>query len=304
MHTVSDRSPQVLFVDDDQLVRDTFCLFFSAEGWTFDAVADGRAALTALAAREYDLVITDLMMPEISGQQLIAQLRQQRPHQLVMVVTGAGSEEDERQLYRQGVAEVLHKPVDFSHLRSIVQTWMRVVRRSAAEAIQTRFAVCESGEYEFRTDEIANQEIEWSILNRLVEAKVIAPAVRLQLVLAYQEALTNAIEHGNLELPSAWKEEFDADHNDRFGKARRERLAIEPYASRKLWFRHRYTPQEIVLEIRDQGPGFTPAVPPREPRVDDEPLCHGRGMAIIKGSVDEVVYAEGGRHITLRKRLV
>ena len=304
MHGISDRSPQILLVDDDQLVRDTFCLFFSAEGWTFDAVADGRAALQALSVKEYDLIITDLMMPEISGQQLIAQVRQQRPNQLVMVVTGAGSDDDARALQRQGVAEILQKPIDFSQLRATIQTWMRVARRAEAEAALARFALVEGGEYQFRTDEIADCEVEWPLLNRLVDAKLMEPSVRLQLILAYQEALANAVEHGNLELSSAWKEEFDNEHNDRFGKTRRARLADPQYAGRIIWMRHTYRPGEITLEIRDQGPGFIPQKPEPEPVVESEPLCHGRGMAIMNGSMDEVVHAEGGRHIMLRKRLV
>ncbi len=125
-------------------------------------------------------------------------------------------------------------------------------------------------------------------------------AWRLRMELTLQEALANAVEHGNLELASSLKEELDPlTQVDRFTQLMRERMNDETFASRIVRVSCSLKPTEIEISITDQGLGFNYESRVKELAAED--ICHGRGIALMKASTDAVTYSEGGRCITFTK---
>ena len=110
----------------------------------------------------------------------------------------------------------------------------------------------------------------------------------------------NAIDHGNLELSSELREDGSGDSYRQIGD---ERIALEPYASRRVTLRALLTEDEIRYVITDEGRGFDPSTLP-DPR-DPENLLrpHGRGMMLIQNFMDSVSHNENGTEITMIKRL-
>jgi len=104
-------SNRVLIVEDDPDMRERLLSTLSVEGWDVDEAENGRVALGRLAKARPDLILLDLMMPEMDGFEFLAEFRKTSEYQAVpvVVVTGADlSEEDHRNL-NGGVETILNK---------------------------------------------------------------------------------------------------------------------------------------------------------------------------------------------------
>lgn len=79
----------VLVVDDEEGIRDLFRLTLAAAGYKVVEAKDGREAMARLREEPFDLLITDLVMPEREGIEMIETLRKQRPDLKIVAVSGA-----------------------------------------------------------------------------------------------------------------------------------------------------------------------------------------------------------------------
>jgi len=122
-----------LIVDDEPGLRQAMARAFTRSGFRCGLAADGLQARTLLAERQYDLVVTDLRMPEMNGHQLVVELLERDDRPVVIVVTGVTEPKIERDLRSRGVDELLFKPVDYVDL---VQRGLKHVK-SRAECIAT-----------------------------------------------------------------------------------------------------------------------------------------------------------------------
>lgn len=107
-----------LIVDDEPVIRQASARAFRTAGFLCDLANDGRTALELARDRRYDLVVTDLQMPEINGHQLSLEFLGQANRPVLIVVTGVLEERLERDLRARGVDEVFFKPVDYSIVAS------------------------------------------------------------------------------------------------------------------------------------------------------------------------------------------
>lgn len=111
---------RILVVEDEPLVRRAFVEYLSVDGHTVESAADGRAGLAQFRVGAFDLVLTDRALPELSGDQVAAAIRQLEPDLPVIMVTGFGdlmSQDGERP---EGVDLVVSKPVTLSALRQAI----------------------------------------------------------------------------------------------------------------------------------------------------------------------------------------
>jgi PAS domain S-box-containing protein len=106
------RGVRVLVVDDEPLVREVVCRMLEDSGYVALAAADGPSALELLGARAVDAVVLDLSMPGMSGVQVLAAIRAERPALPVIVVSGA--ERDRADAV--GASSFLAKPFHFDEL--------------------------------------------------------------------------------------------------------------------------------------------------------------------------------------------
>src|SRR5215475_2597249 len=86
-------SPRILIVDDEKVIREILSDFLAMEGYVVRAVEDGVAALKELRLRPYDLVISDLKMPNMGGLELLEQIAEQNLEVLTVIMTGFGTVE-------------------------------------------------------------------------------------------------------------------------------------------------------------------------------------------------------------------
>ncbi len=111
---------RVLLVDDEAMIREIMQELVANMGHQIDVASSGREALDFLATGRYDLLITDIGMPYMSGWQLAEQIKGVYPDMKVAVVTGWGDSVDAAQKTHHGVGYVLGKPVGREQLKNLI----------------------------------------------------------------------------------------------------------------------------------------------------------------------------------------
>jgi anti-sigma regulatory factor (Ser/Thr protein kinase) len=159
-----------------------------------------------------------------------------------------------------------------------------------------------SEEFLLSSRQFAENGISFSLLVKLELVGLLIDDQKKRVTVAFHEALVNAHEHGNLELRSEWRDEPGMNGLDLFSEMKKSRLEEEQYAERKLSIKLYFDGTFIVLQVRDEGPGYIP-VELRESSAGYGEASHGRGLKLIRHFMDDVDIREGGRLLELRKRL-
>ena len=111
---------RVMFVDDEEGVRQSWDRLLSEHGFDVTTATDGRVAVTELREHPMDVVVSDWRMPVMDGLELLAWVRQEQPETQFILLTGYGNEEVERMARELGVYEYLNKPISPEALAAIV----------------------------------------------------------------------------------------------------------------------------------------------------------------------------------------
>lgn len=109
----------ILIVDDDDAVRDVLYDLFADEHLCH-AAATAEQALAFIDEQPYDVVLTDISMPGLSGLELLSHLRQTRPGTPVIVISGIGDRTHAEGLMRLGAFDFLLKPFRLEEIESSV----------------------------------------------------------------------------------------------------------------------------------------------------------------------------------------
>jgi len=111
---------RILVVDDDESLRRVLQVQLEQEGYSVDSAASTQQAFSLLQLRWYDLVITDLKMPGLSGMELLKQVKSQYPQTVVIVLTAFGTVETAVEAVKAGAYDFLTKPVHPDELSLVV----------------------------------------------------------------------------------------------------------------------------------------------------------------------------------------
>jgi CheY-like chemotaxis protein/anti-sigma regulatory factor (Ser/Thr protein kinase) len=290
----------IVLVVDDSLIDRQLAGGLLRKDATLEIVYanNGQEALDAIARQTPDVIVTDMLMPEMDGLELISMVRQDHPAIPVVIMTAHGSEASAVQALRQGAASYVPK-------RNLATDLLRTVQDILTVAVQAR-----------------DQQ---RVLDRLKEAKsyfmiendpnVISPLIGfmqqclvrrklcdeigiIRVAVALREALDNAMNHGNLEVSSTLREGDDS----RFHRALHDRRQLEPYKSRRIHVHIHETPDEVYYSIRDEGPGFNPGTVPDPTEPANLEKVSGRGLLLIRTFMDHVAFNSTGNEITMIKR--
>jgi len=107
---------RILVVDDEQIIRESISFILRKEGYTVSEADNGKAAYNKLLVEPFDLVITDLEMPEMKGIELLEKIVQMNPQTSVIIITAYGSLETAIAALRAGASDYILKPVEFDEL--------------------------------------------------------------------------------------------------------------------------------------------------------------------------------------------
>src|ERR1700686_1991018 len=104
--------PSVLVVEDNDVERQITATTLREEGFQVDEAPNGMRAMEQLALGSFDVVLTDLMMPGMTGEELLAAVRQTYPGSQVVLLTAHGTIESAVKATKSGAFEYLTKPTD------------------------------------------------------------------------------------------------------------------------------------------------------------------------------------------------
>ena len=107
---------KVLVVDDEDIIRESLSYILSNEGYDVEEAENGKVAFEILKDRFFDLVITDLEMPEMKGTELLEEIKKMNIQTATIVITAFGSLETAITALRNGASDYILKPVEFDEL--------------------------------------------------------------------------------------------------------------------------------------------------------------------------------------------
>jgi CheY-like chemotaxis protein len=261
--------------------------------------ASGREALEILERERPDVILTDLIMPEVDGLELVQQVRGRFPSIPLILMTAFGSEEAAMRALRAGAANYIPKK-DLA--RDLVETVQQILRVAAGD--RHRRALSRCLEYRESLYVLDNDPVQIACLMELIQEEldglgILDRTVRVRVGVALQEALINALYHGNLEISSDLRQGDERA----FYEAAAERRNQPPFASRRIQVRVRIDQRAATFTIGDEGPGFDTSRVGRPIEPEDLFRIGGRGLLLIRTFMDEVAFNAAGNTITMIKRL-
>lgn len=115
----------ILTIDDEENIRTGLADNFELEGYNVKQASNGKEGLALISKGDIDLVITDLRMDGISGEEVVRHVTTENPGIPIIVLTGHGSIEDATSAIKAGAYDFLTKPLDLDHLNLIVKNALK-----------------------------------------------------------------------------------------------------------------------------------------------------------------------------------
>ena len=123
---------RILVVDDEQLVRDLLVSFLSSLGFVVETAQDGVEGMDKYLEGNFDLVLTDLSMPNMDGLELLKELREIDDEAVVLIITGYPTIGTAVEAIKQGAADYITKPFTLDEVK------IRIDRALGAKMLQGR----------------------------------------------------------------------------------------------------------------------------------------------------------------------
>jgi DNA-binding NtrC family response regulator len=118
----------ILVVDDEKNIREGLAKLLEMEGHRSIPAADGQEALAVLEQGEVDLVVTDLKMPNLPGEELLRRAQSVAPGLPVIILTGHGTIESAVQAMKEGAADYILKPIKMDEMEILIEKTLAVSR--------------------------------------------------------------------------------------------------------------------------------------------------------------------------------
>jgi DNA-binding response OmpR family regulator len=162
---------RILLVEDEPKIRDFILRALAGAGYETDSAPDGSAGLSRAQVSDYDLVILDLVMPDMDGRTVLAQLLRGRPDQAVMVLSCLDEVTTKVFCLELGAKDYLTKPFSLAELLARVRVQLRAAGHLRTEVIRTGELILDVGRLEANCGNgpIALTRLEFLLLKELME---------------------------------------------------------------------------------------------------------------------------------------
>ncbi|MEX0818666.1 MAG: response regulator [Pirellulaceae bacterium] len=289
--------PTVLIVDDSPIDRRVVGGLLGKSP-TLDVVyaSDGQEALVRMKETRPNLVVTDLIMPNMDGLELVAAVVKDYPLVPIILMTGKGSEKIAVDALKAGASSYVPKSVLQDLLLDTVENLLAMAHE---EQTQVRMMDCMTGcRFSIENDVTMIPALIKYLRRFIRQANLCDETGGIRTCVALEEALNNALFHGNLELDSELREGDRAAYRA-LVETRRH---AEPYKSRKIHVSVQFEEGQGTFVIRDEGPGFDPRELPDPTDPTNLERLSGRGLLLMRTFMDKVDYNAEGNQVTLVKR--
>ena len=289
--------PSVLVVDDSPVDRRLAGgLLQGQPDLLIEYAENGRQALSKMDQDEPDLVLTDLQMPDMDGLELVTHIRLQHPHVPVILMTAHGSETIAAQALQNGAASYVPKTQLAQRLRDTVADISALARADRSYARLIECSTLSHFRFSLDNDPALIQPLV-DLVQQMVRSFGLCDATaQIQVGVALEQALYNAMFHGNLELEGPL-----STGGGTLPPQAEQRCRTPPYCERRTDVEVMIDRDHLEARICDEGPGFDVASVNQcgSPTADA-----GRGLVLMKSFMDEVRFNERGNEVWLVKRAV
>jgi len=292
---------KILVVDDSVMdQRIAAGLLQRDTGWEIEFASDGRQAWCRVQDQTRslpDVIVTDLQMPEMSGLDLVREVRREFPLVPVILMTAQGSESIAVEALQQGASSYVPKSKLASMLIPTVQQVLTLAGEQRSRRNLFRYMKSMECQFILTNDSAVVSSLVSYLQGVLRDMDLLPENDRLRTGVALEEALLNAAYHGNLEVSSELRE---VDHI-KFYELARQRSQMSPYQDRRIFVQVRIDATGLKYTVRDEGPGFNPKTlpDPTDPANLERPC--GRGVLLMRTFMDQVTYNERGNEVTMLK---
>lgn len=293
----SNERTRILLVDDSVTDRTlTSGLIRRSEpDWEIIAVDGARKALDEISSRRPDVVITDLVMPEMDGRELLRNVSHDYPTVPVILVTSKGDDQIAAECVSLGAVNYVPK----RRLGEDLVKALREIVNSEKEARATRKVLKYVVQNRCRFEIESQLQQIWSLVNfvrnRLQSMELFEAAEVQGMITAVREALLNAHFHGNFEVNSRPLELPRTE----YVSVATDRRSAAPFADRRIRFTMSLEPDRIVFQISDDGTGFDLSAIETLRGSPEERFPNGNGIRQIRMAMDSVSWNERGNEVTL-----
>ncbi|EMK24961.1 ATP-binding protein [Leptospira kirschneri] len=290
---------RILFLDDEEMIRDLFREIF---GIIHDITLIGSAeeALEVCKDKSFDLIITDVRLPKMSGIDFISRLRDKEINTPFIVITGNQDIEISIRALRLGAVDFFIKPFRMDAIRHSLQKFENLFIFSQELISKNHFQLTHSKQNFAIKPSLKNLN---QYVNLVMRSISLIPGIHtddiLSIKLALYELLGNAIEHGFAGISyehkaSLLSSDVDyVDHVDQICSNINECVLLE------IGFED----QKVYVSLKDRGAGFDPSKVPDPVTDPNASYLSGRGIFLARMNVDELVYNDIGNEVSFSKTL-
>ncbi|MFQ3864503.1 response regulator [Leptospira kirschneri] len=290
---------RILFLDDEEMIRDLFREIF---GIIHDLTLIGSAeeALEVCKDKSFDLIITDVRLPKMSGIDFISRLRDKEINTPFIVITGNQDIEISIRALRLGAVDFFIKPFRMDAIRHSLQKFENLFIFSQELISKNHFQLTHSKQNFAIKPSLKNLN---QYVNLVMRSISLIPGIHtddiLSIKLALYELLGNAIEHGFAGISyehkaSLLSSDVDyVDHVDQICSNINECVLLE------IGFED----QKVYVSLKERGAGFDPSKVPDPVTDPNASYLSGRGIFLARMNVDELVYNDIGNEVSFSKTL-
>jgi len=257
----------------------------------------GAEALTKIEQDPPDLVLTDLVMPEIDGLTLVATAKAKYPLVPAILMTSKGSEELAVQALEAGAASYVPKHALAQRLLDTVRKVLAVSSRRRSHSRLMGSMTRSNCTFVLENDSALIAPLISRVQEDCGHMNLYDDSEGTRVGVALEEALANALYHGNLEVDSELREQDDQT----YWALAEQRAQQPPYCHRRVYVTAELSREKAVFVIRDDGAGFDPSTLPDPTDPANLEKASGRGILLMRTFMDEVTYNDKGNEVTLVK---
>jgi CheY-like chemotaxis protein/anti-sigma regulatory factor (Ser/Thr protein kinase) len=296
---------KILVVDDSVVERVLVeGLLRKNPDYQIQLASNGQQALETIAADPPDLVLTDLVMDQMDGLELVRTMRSRFPAIPAILMTAYGDEGTAVDALEAGATSYVPKAQKAERLMSAVE---RVTEHALTSQSRQRLQRCmleHHCRYSLDNDRRLIRSLVTEIQQTMTSLGFGDTVERIRVSEALEEALLNAMYHGNLEISKRELTEVRAELDDRvLDRLVEERCREATIARRKILVVTHVTNNETRFVVRDQGRGFNTELADQEPTSDRFAAGQSRGMILIRSLMDEVKFNKAGNELVMCKRV-
>ncbi len=119
---MKNSKPLILAIDDEHNIRDLLKYTLEPHDMEVITAENGKAAITILEQEDIDVIVTDLLMPSMTGLALIRELKKRKSVIPIIIITAYSSSDMVQEIVKEGVFRLIEKPLDFEVLVPIIRS--------------------------------------------------------------------------------------------------------------------------------------------------------------------------------------